>query len=239
MAIDTERMVCVYDNLSVSSPVKGAPVAATAYVLYRAGSSYCTATQHSVSDGVLGLGKVVPLKALVEQFQNVQPSGVPDLLPDSVFVSTPGLFGWTTRGRFRPMWFNVADKRRGFSVCWPNLLWLADTNKRSLRVFAIGRSGRPSYDTRIYHAPLMNIDLRGFLCEGSAQLPERMEVTTIDAIEACLFESCFTHVNHHHTLRGGAGDRAHVAYWREKERSRKAVRVRELTRAGRLRDVLK
>lgn len=231
-------MVSVNKDLNVSSPVKGIPTASTAYVLYKVGETYCSATRHAVDDGKLGMGKVISLKSLADQLGEVGPGAEPAILPDSVFIHTTRLFGWTTPTRKHPMWFNVGGKRRGCNVVWPNMLWLADTKQRLLRVFAIGKGGRPGYESPVYHAPLMNIDSWGRLCEGSAHLPRKMTVEKLAEIEACVFDSYFTHVNHEKTLRCATDNRGHIRFWRTKERTRENVRVRELVRIGTLREVL-
>jgi len=85
----------------------------------------------------------------------------------------------------------------------------------------------------------MNIGGEGTLCEGSARLPRRLDEGHIGEIEACVFASNFTHVNHDQTLRGIEGNREHVTFWRRKEKLKDRVRVAELVRKGRLGEVLK
>ena len=78
------------------------------------------------------------------------------------------------------------------------------------------------------------IGRNGQLCEGSAKLPRQLDERHLHEIEACVFESNFAHVNHDATLKGATDNKAHVAFWRNKERLKEAVKVKELVCAGTL-----
>ena len=75
--------------------------------------------------------------------------------------------------------------------------------------------------------------------EGRARLPNVVDLASIEDIERCVLDSCFTHVNHKQTLKGGADDKAHMAYWRAKQRTGEGVRVRELVYWGRVEDAFR
>lgn len=231
-------MVAITESVNLSNPVKGVPVAKVAYVLYEQNGGVCAATRHPVEKGRLKLGRVIALNTMSRELAAQEPRGSVTLLPPSVVVSSASLVAWTSRKRLGEMWFHVGGKHTAFRVFWPDLIWLADRQKRGLRVFALGSARRPTLDTRLYHAPLMNIGQAGHLCEGSATLPTTLDVAAIPAIEACLFESCFTHVNHQHTIKGGADNKRHLAFWRGKSRQRTPVRVKELMQYKRLGEVL-
>jgi len=166
-------------------------------------------------------------------------SDAPCLLPETVFVSNRRMFAWTSPSRYAPMWFSINGRQWANRVWWPNLVWIASKEQRRLKVFAVGRSSRPTLETILYHAPLMNIGDDGDLCEGSAKLPRRLDESRIGDIEACIYDSNFTHVNHEHTIKGCRGNRGHVAFWRQKEKMNTPIRVAELVRKGTLGEVLK
>lgn len=231
-------MVQVVTNTLLSKPVKGIPTPSVAYVLYEANGGVCAATRHEIEEGALGIGRAISLRSLGQEFARVDESGHTALLPANVLASSASVIVWTTSSRVAPMWFHVMGRHRAFNVEWPHLLWILERRKRVLRIFALGSGRRPCADTRVYHAPLMNIGPNGSLCEGSAQLPRDLEVANLEAVQACVYESCFTHVNHERTLKGGADNRQHVAYWRAKERARESVRVSELNYVGVLKAVL-
>lgn len=231
-------MVAISREIDYSDPVKGIPTAALAYVLYEQNGSVCAATKHEVVDGRLQLGRVIGLDMLARDLASKEAAGAVELLPPSVLVVSPSLLVWTSPQRFADMWFRVTGRTVCYRVWWPRLVWLADRRGRGLRVFALGGGGRPTLRTRLYHAPLMNINAWGTLCEGSATLPPSVNIATMAEVEACVFESCFTHTNHDKTMRGGADSKRHVAFWRDKGRTRERVKVSEMTPYKRLEEVL-
>lgn len=227
-------MVEIVKRVELSEPVKGVPVADRAFVFYTDGHSHCAVTQHRIQQDRLGPGRVVSMRSIGETFARLSKSDAPLLLPPEVFVSTGEIMAWTTANRCAPMWFRIGGRRFSYRVEWPALLWWVNKRRRQLRVFALGRNTRPTKQTVLYHAPLMNIGGDGVLCQGTAPLPRRLDETRLRAIEESLFDSCFTHTNHDKTVKHGDSNKAHVAYWRGKERSKGAVRVSELVRYGRV-----
>ena len=232
-------MVAINTEVGISKPVSGKPVPKVAYVLYEVYGGIGAVTRHTVSGGRLGVGQAVSLEHLGNALKQSDDQETLALIPANMVAYGASLMAWTTKARKAPMWFNVGGRHLGFRVIWPPMLWLVDRKRRSLRVFAMGSARRPHEKTRLYHAPLMNIGANGVLCEGTARLPEKLSLGEIEDVERCVFESCFTHTNHHGTLKGGADDRAHLAYWRNKERSKAAVRVAELNYWGRVEDAFR
>lgn len=232
-------MVSVNKNVDVSKPVKGVPKPVLAYVMYKDEGGFTSATKHVVTDEKLGLGRVVSLSYLADEFENAG-AGISDLelLPESVFVNSRETLAWVSKAEKRAMWFNLGGKRRGFNVWWPHLIYIADKKRNSLRVFAVRNAKRPTLDTKLYHAPLMNISDDGVLCAGSARLPRKLCVETLDRIEACVTDSCFTHVNHRETIRGISTNSEHVGFWRGKEKAKGRVKVGDLNQRGTLAEVL-
>jgi PRTRC genetic system protein B len=231
-------MVTIAKDVDVSDPVRGVPVAERAYVFYDNGSGYCAATEHLVRNGKLGLGKVVSMRSIGDRFARITGNDRPILLPENVVVSGGSKFAWYTKARRDDMWFNVNGRRFACRVWWPNLLWIASKSNRQLRIFALGRGSRPTAESTVYHAPLMNIGGGGHLCEGSARLPRRIDEEHIAEIEACVYESNFTHVNHDQTIRRAKTNKDHIAYWRRVEKEKRRVRVSDLVKIGKLGDIL-
>ena len=233
-------MVMIQEKAKISDPVKGVPVADHAFVFYSDGHGYCAVTAHNIKEGRLGLGRVVSMSSIAERFARYTGAGKKmTLLPPSVIVSSERDLVWTSRPRFAPMWFSVDGHKRAFRVWWPNLLWVADKKRGSLRIFALGSTKRPTLNSPVYHAPLMNIGNNGDLCVGSARPPRFMDESRLAEIEACIFDSNFTHVNHTATARGVRTNKQHLAFWKGKEASGQRCRVCELVRFGTLEDVLK
>jgi PRTRC genetic system protein B len=232
-------MVSIVEDLNMSEPVRGVPVAERAYVFFHDGTEHCAVTQHRIRNGKLGPGRVVSMRSIGDRFARITGSDKVRLLPENVFISNQRLFAWVTPARYDAMWFSVNGRQWAHNVWWPNLLWIAERDTHRLRVFAVGGSGRPTMETILYHAPVMNIGGSGLLCEGSAQLPRQLDEEHISEIEACVYESNFTHVNHGQTLKGIKGNRGHLAFWRDKEKLKDRVRVAELVSKGRLKEVLR
>lgn len=226
------------DKAKISEPVRGVPQASKAFVFYQDGSDYCAVTEHRIKDGALGPGRVVSMRSLSDKFATLTKSGPRCLLPENVFLSASDIFGWVSTARFAPMWFNINGKRRSFRVWWPNLLWLANRQERRVSIFVIGSNRRPTLETRLYNAPLMNIGSHGDLCEGSARLPRKFDESAITEIENCVYESNFTHVNHDRTIKNCNSNQKHIAYWRGKEATGERVRACDLVMYRRLGEVL-
>lgn len=211
----------------------------------RNGHTVC-ATRHQVrKDNTLSLGRVISAMQITKVFAGLntgQSSLSNQILPEFILVDSPDRLVWYKRRFIGEMWFRVGQKPECFVVEWTPLLFMADKERNSLRVFALGTNSRPNPETRLYHAPLMNINDFGDLCQGSAELPAEISVATIGACEASLIESQFTHVNHDRTLRRATSNAQHVEFWRNKSRTGvsnpQRVRSKELCPAGRLADLL-
>ena len=198
------------------------------------------ATLHQVKrDNSLGLGRVVSAKALASRINKVvgKVGSTVEMLPECVFVNSDKFIVWHKPRFVGAMWFRVGSGVRSLTVEWPPLLFVVNKSSRNLRIFGLGNNSRPSSNAVLYHAPLMNIDQNGALCLGTASLPRIIDVSTIDACEACLFNSYFTHTNHDFTLRNKTSDAEHVRYWEGKSWTggmAERVSVSELKKWGRL-----
>lgn len=232
-------MVQVITKNRFSKPVDNVPRATVAYVVYEVGGSICATTRHDVREGKLAVGRLVSTKALLEDLEDRGRSKDLEILPQNVLVSDRRVLAWYTKSQIKPMWFDMHGIKRGLTVEWPSLLWLANGEKRSLAVYGLGSNKRPDARTKVYHAPLMNIGSHGTLCEGTARLPRTIEIETIGKIESCVFDSFFTHVNHKKTIKGCESSEAHFRFWRERDRSKGGIRVKDMVSVGTLFDVLK
>lgn len=232
-------MVSISTDVNVSRPASGAPKPLVAYVLYGDEQGASVATEHPIINEALGIGEVVSISHLAKTFEEAREGrDALSLLPANVLMDSTTTLLWTRRARKQPMWFNVSGKRKGYTVWWPTLLFLADKGEHTLRVFALKNGKRPSEDSQVYNAPIMNVSTNGLLCEGSAELPRELSMDTMGAIEACVTDSCFTHVNHPSAIKGARTNKDHIAYWRNKERSGDKVRAKELVPYRHLSEVI-
>lgn len=209
----------------------------------------CNVVHHKVkADQSLGLGRVISgehlVKSMLTRLQANQSYGE-ELLPSNVLVDNDDRLIWHTSRHISTMWFRVGSNAESMRVEWPPLLFIATKRGlKKMKVFALGSNARPTPSTRLYHAPLMNIDGSGEVCQGTAVLPKRISVSSIGECEDTIVRSKFTHTNHNFTLRGGATNSEHMAFWRSKAAARSTsperVKVSELAFSGkRLGDILK
>jgi PRTRC genetic system protein B len=138
-------------------------------------------------------------------------------LPPEVVSCGGAQLAWLVPGRVRPMWFRLGKRTLRLDVPWPTLLFRVD--RGSLELAALKRAIRPTADTPLYHAPLMNVYSHTALCPGNASLPQGCSLAHRAQYEAAVFDTSFTHVNHDHTL-GLHGCKAvstarHCHFWRQ------------------------
>lgn len=191
----------VVDKPSLASAPKN-PEAQLAIVLYsKEMGGY--AALHSVKNNKLQQGKLTDLGSVRRILSrrvndnthqvNQQRDIDNELVPEKVLVNAPDLLVWHTPRQKRPMWFNSV--KDNLDVWWPSLVFAVKRDGRSLTVRAKATDSRPTSNTRLYHAPLMNISHDGSLCQGGAQLPTKKTFAAITEMENTLFDSYFTHLN--------------------------------------------
>jgi PRTRC genetic system protein B len=189
------------------------------------------ATQHQVnSNNTLSLGRVVSAPHISKAFSELNTGHSKQIfscVPETVLHDSSERLVWYKRRFIGSMWFRVGSKPQHFTVEWPSLLFIVDKAPRKLRVFALSSNARPTAKSRLYHAPLMNVDVQGVLCQGTATLPNQITIETITQCENTIFDSQFTHVNHEFTLRKKTSNKQHVVFWKRKSKtkSRSAERV--------------
>lgn len=151
---------------------------------------------------------------------------LPVFLPENLLVASKSILCWHEPPKVRPMWFVEAGT--SVSVKWPHLVFVA--SEQGLRVFAVTGNKRPTPETKLYHAPLMNIYDDGRLCFGSAARPDRITVDTIPEWNAAIFDSRFSHVNHQRTIKGASTSAEHGRWWRNRNGLNNAPKASELVR---------
>lgn len=105
-------------------------------------------------------------------------------------------------------WFEPATKRRmlfearddaalnaldNAEIPQPPLIFIA--RSRSLSAFALYTNERPTLDTKLAMAPYWNVNSRGDVCLGSAEIPKTINPTETDAWTKSFFGSNFTHIS--------------------------------------------
>lgn len=121
------------------------------------------------------------------------------LLTPNVLLSLPEETLWYRPAQRRAMWIRYGKTRRALTVPWPALVFHARDG--GLRIAALRAANkRPDENTRLYHAPLMNIYENGSLCLGNIT-PPSCGLSGMAAWEAAVYDTLFTHTNHRNTLR--------------------------------------
>ncbi|MGV3720869.1 MAG: PRTRC system protein B [Actinomycetota bacterium] len=121
------------------------------------------------------------------------------ILPEHVLYLDSARALWFRQSARRPIFFSTGKKEfdeamRNRQALYPHLLFLA--LPRSLYVWALADGERPTVDTPLYRAPLLNLYSEGHMCAGTAKLPLEINVSTIQVAEKAFFETLFTHSNY-------------------------------------------
>lgn len=205
-----------------------------AVVFYQDGSSnnVVCATRHKINPDTnsLSIGTIVSPSQIIKCFAKLNVAKYEreiNCIPQSVLFESDELIVWHTKRFVGEMWFRHGKKPECLTVEWPPLLFAASKTTQSMHVFALSSNSRPTMDTRLLNAPLMNINSRGLLCQGTASLPAVITTDSIEECEATLFDSQFTHVNHESTFRHKTNDQKHFRFWKShaQTRARSAKRL--------------
>jgi len=203
------------------------------------------ATLHRVKkDNTLGLGSVMNnnkfLRAVNDCLSTTKEPTV-EITNPNVIIDTHQLLVWQKQRFKSDMWFRTGSRVLSYYVEWPPLIFIANKENKSLSVFSAATNSRLTMETRLYHAPLMNISSNGLLCLGTATLPSTISSKAIDECESALIDSQFTHTNHENTLTHHQDDdTAHIRFWKTRadKKNPKRVTAKDLVVTGTFKDVL-
>lgn len=126
----------------------------------------------------------------------------PDILPHNVLVAHSDMLAWWTPEQVRTAYFNLSAPPVGLGplrqrtivpVPYPAHLFIA--TRRTLGVYALAQSQRPTAETRLLHSPILNVYVDGSLCWGNIPKPKTLGVSAIPEFERALFDSWSTHPN--------------------------------------------
>lgn len=162
----------------------------------------------------------------------------PRLLPSTVLCIHDTLWVWWLPAAVRPLPVRQGERTFVLRAPWPALVLAV--REQQFYVAALARNRRPTPNTPLYHAPLMNVGASGRVCTGNAELPPAVGLDALAGWEAVLTDTYFTHVNHPRTLHleppaapatetappppstapGEANTHQHLHLWRELARTR-------------------
>lgn len=148
----------------------------------------------------IGAGTPTELTKVVEALQALDTGKVSNAIegfvPKNVFYRLGAWTGWEVPAR--PALINFKSQ----SVMLPMPRLLLFSNGENLHVCAIKRRAQISPETKVFHAPLMNVYAAGNVCWGSVKKPTSPpDEIQMKAWETALLEGVSTHVNHNQTLK--------------------------------------
>lgn len=144
------------------------------------------------------------------------------VLPPQVLAVGSQRVAWYVPGCVRAMYFNVNSTLFSVRVPWPTLVFRAIDGQLALA--ALMTSERPTGDTPLFHAPLMNLNEAAVMCSGNTPLPQGCSIADCAGYEKAVYETNFSHVNHQRTLKVAktktVTNEVHVRFWRALEKKK-------------------
>ena len=121
------------------------------------------------------------------------------VLPECILAADRELVAWWRPAQHRSVFFDTKvkglDGISGRMALHPALVFIGGV--RSLKVYALRESKRPTDTTELCQAPYWNVYGAGSMCVGSAPIPVNPQPTDecLDQYETAFFDSSFTHTN--------------------------------------------
>ncbi|MBN3785669.1 PRTRC system protein B [Burkholderia sp. Ac-20353] len=173
-----------------------------ALLLYTGNDGAHFATAHAViadrksGRPIIGAGRPLDRKVLVQTLRQLAEHAAPkaEFLPATVLGVSPDAVTWWCPPAMRRVFFECENLgKRSAVVPHPGLVFQA--SNQGFRVFAVAGSDRPVRETPLFEPPYFNTWDLGRICIGSAHVPKRVDVASIDGWEGGFFDSAFTHPN--------------------------------------------
>lgn len=189
----------------------------------KGGSSMQYATIHPVKvrDGIptLRAGKpltVQSVKAIAKSFAKSL-KAKPELIAENVLFASDDMLMWWTPAQPRVCWFDIGWHRdeegstalQGVSGQLPMtaLVWVLDRTPgkgvaQGMHVYGLCENKRPTAETALYRAPLLNVGDSGAICWGTGAVPKSRTQSDINQWVEAFFGSVFTHYNQSSPVQG-------------------------------------
>ena len=134
----------------------------------------------------------------------LKPKGI---LPTNILQINPSENGsvlWFTKSMKKQLYFTENLEISNGRAEVPAMLWFA--NKRSLKIFALANSRRPTEKTELFYAPFFNVYEDGNVCMGTVDVNIQNSnyiEEFIEKWEDYFFNSYFSHLmNEHNPING-------------------------------------
>jgi PRTRC genetic system protein B len=155
---------------------------------------------------MIGEGVTLTSSVVTNLLMRMRKTRKAGILPEHVLTIGENLTIWWTPPQKRTAWFKTKDEELNqapISVFYPAFLYVLVG--RSMSIYAFKGKKRPTVDTPLFHAPLMNIFERGGVCTGNVDFPKSVNLGKLDLWEKALLDSYFTHSNHSRNIKGIKG----------------------------------
>lgn len=175
------------------------------YAAPKAGSP-TFASIHAVEhgDGTPAIGAGTPLSRthLRQWTEALGRTEAPEILPANVLVSHPDILAWWSPAGIRSSYFALNVRPKGLRVLgertivplpYPAHVFVA--TRRTLGIYALPVSQRPTAETPVLHSPILNVYVDGSLCWGNIAKPKAIVAAAIPDFERAVFDSWSTHPN--------------------------------------------
>lgn len=136
--------------------------------------------------------------------------------PVELLRETPTSMTWFRSPRKTTQHWRTSDGRVQIQAVLSGLVFHVEDGVLSVAAYA--GDERPNERTRLFHAPLGNVYADSRVCCGNASLPRNCERSTMRGWESVLLNTNYTHINHQHTLAGGAKTEELLAFWTKRQR---------------------
>ena len=158
------------------------------------------------------LAKALIVKTQKEKNQDfLKPKGI---LPTNILQINPSENSsvlWYTKSMKRQLFFTENLEIPNGRAEVPAMLWFA--NKRSLKIFALANSRRPTEKTELFYAPFFNVYEDGNVCMGTVDVNFQNSTSLEEFTEKWenyFFNSYFSHLmNEHNPINGNC-----VSLWK-------------------------
>lgn len=197
---------------------------------------------HPVTNGVIGIGKVVDLNAALAAVETFavdvlkKPDVDPWVAQDVIYSDAQFFIFKTVKNTKQTLWFRFNNGKASVrvDVLLPTVIYIFNRLAHKLYIFS-SITDAVNADTPLYLPPFCNANDAGWFCTGSAPLPPVS--ATENEIKAgvldCVFNSLFTHLSSgNKTFQGVVTSDDHLNAWKKLSESGKAPTGRQLIKTN-------
>lgn len=182
----------------------------------RENSAYATihGIQETSSGPIIGCGAPLTRQNLRKWMDALNTDQSLTFLSDKVLAKNTNTIVWWTPPAMHQSYFNLSNAEKDpkiknlnkKTVCllpYPGLIF--SYHGSTLSVFATKSKERPTPETELFHAPILNTYKDGKICLGNAKRPKLNSPTVIEEAEHAVFNTWSTHTNSNETTLYKAG----------------------------------